>query len=67
MKFDLYTKMILTVIALCLLNMNFEQSIGITHANASSAQAGWIIDTVLGCIDGSKITGGIIQLKCTSY
>lgn len=67
MKFDLYTKLILTLIALCLLNMNFGQPIRVSHANASSAQAGWIIDTILGCIDGGKINDGIIKLKCTSY
>ena len=67
MKLDLYTKILLTIIAICLIKVSFSNTNTIKPAKANSAQAGWVIDTVLGCIDGSKILGNTIKLKCTSY
>ena len=67
MKPDLFTKCLLTIIAICLVQLTFNNIDTIKPAKASSAQSGWVINTVLGCIDGSKIVNGTIKLKCTSY
>ncbi len=63
---DIYTKSVLTVIAVCLCVLvakNASQFV-IEDVQASDCDEGYIISRILHCIDGSYISGGTFSTYC---
>ncbi len=63
---DIYTKSVLTVIAVCLCVLvakNASQFV-IEDVQASDCDEGYIISRILRCIDGSSISGGRLRVGC---
>jgi hypothetical protein len=63
---DIYTKSVLTVIAVCLrlLVANNARESFIEDVQAASCDEHYIISRFLYCIDGSSISGGRLSTYC---
>ena len=61
MRIDLYTKVILTVIALSLGTIALKD---ISPIKTALADESYIIETILYCLDGSRISDGRFSTYC---